>query len=125
MVIIVSGVAGDSLDGVGGVTHGESVFHQLQHFGVVAAVADGHALLGRKVPAFEQAADAVGFMQAGDNQIDKAKAAGDRLHDPVERHVQFIDQLWDLAVRQVEGEFEQRVVDAMVIAYPLQTVVVL
>jgi hypothetical protein len=50
-------------------------------------------------------------MQAGDNQIDKAEAAGDRLHDAVERNVQFIDKLRDIAVRQVQREFEQRVVD--------------
>ncbi len=64
MVIIVGSVAGDGLDAVGSVTHGESVFHQLQHFGVIAAVADGDALLRRKIPALEQTADAVGFMQA-------------------------------------------------------------
>ncbi len=40
---------------------------------------------GERIPAaLEQTADAVGFMQARDNQIDKAKAAGDRLHDAVE-----------------------------------------
>ncbi len=50
MVIIVGSVAGDGLDAVGSVTHGESVFHQLQHFGVVAAVADGDALLRAKDP---------------------------------------------------------------------------
>ena len=119
MVIIVGSVAGDGLDAVGSVTHGESVFHQLQHFGVIAAVADGDALLRRKIPALEQTADAVGFMQARDNQIDKAKAAGDRLHDAVERHVQFINQLWDLAVRQVEREFKQRIVDGVIVAHPL------
>ncbi len=63
MVIIVGSVAGDGLDAVGSVTHGESVFHQLQHFGVIAAVADGDALLRRKIPALEQTADAAGFMQ--------------------------------------------------------------
>ncbi len=51
MVIIVGSVAGDGLDAVGSVTHGESVFHQLQHFGVIAAVADGDALLRRKISA--------------------------------------------------------------------------
>ena len=64
-------------------------------------------------------------MQAGNNQIDKAKAAGDRLHNAVERHVQFIDQLRDLTVRQVQREFEKRIVDGVIVAYPLQTVVVL
>lgn len=67
MVVVVSRVIGDSFDAFGGIAHGECVFHQLQHFRIVAAVADGDALLRRELPAFEQAADAVRFVQPGNN----------------------------------------------------------
>lgn len=62
MATIISGITGDGFDGIGGVIRGEGVFCQLQHFDIVAAIVDGRALLGRKVPTFEQAADAVGSM---------------------------------------------------------------
>ncbi len=65
VVIVIGRKAGDGLDAIGGVAHSERVLHQLQHFGVVAAVANRHALLRRDVPAFQQAADTVSFMQAG------------------------------------------------------------
>lgn len=91
----------------------------------VSAVANGHAGLRRDVPALQQTADAVSFMQAGDNQIDEAEAAGDRLHDAVQRDVQFVDKLRDFAIRQVKGKLKQRVVDVMLAANALQAMVVL
>ena len=67
VVIIIGGKTRHRLDAVGGVGHRERVFHQLEHFRIVSAVANGHARLRRDAPALQQAADAVGFMQAGDN----------------------------------------------------------
>ena len=64
-------------------------------------------------------------MQAGDNQIDEAEAAGDRLHNAVQRDVQVVDKLRNFAIRQVKRKLKQLIVDAMVVANTLQTMVVL
>ncbi|MNL81069.1 hypothetical protein D3C87_2080810 [compost metagenome] len=83
MVIVIGVEFTDGFDAFRCIAHSERVFHQLEHLRVVAAVANRHALLRRDIPAFQQAADAVGFMQARNDQINKAEAAGDRFHDAV------------------------------------------
>ncbi len=77
VVVVVGAIAAYVSDAFGCVAHCKGVFHQLQHLRVIAAVANTHALLRGDFPAFQQTADAIGFVQAGDNQIDKTKAAGD------------------------------------------------
>ena len=79
-----------------GVAHGECVFHQLQHFRIVAAVADGDALLRRELPAFEQAADAVRFVQPGIIKSTKPKPLVTGFMMP-SSETQFIDKLRDIA----------------------------
>jgi hypothetical protein len=64
VVVIVGLVTGNRFDRLPRIAHGKGVTNKLQHFRIVTAVADGYALLRGDVPAFQQAADAVGFMQA-------------------------------------------------------------
>ncbi len=66
MVVVVGAVAADFFNALRRVAHGKRVFHQLQHLGIVAAVANADALLWGDFPAFQQAANAVGFVQAWD-----------------------------------------------------------
>ena len=91
VVVIIGAMTGNGFNSVAGVTHGERKRRHVQHFGVVAAIANRYTLLRRQLPAFQQTGNAVGFVQTGNNQVDKTKAAGHRLHDAIQRNMQFIN----------------------------------
>ncbi|MDI5268863.1 NADH-quinone oxidoreductase subunit I, partial [Salmonella enterica subsp. enterica serovar Kentucky] len=42
------------------------------------------------------------FMQSRDNQVDKTEAAGDGLHDAIQRYVQFVDNQRNLFIGQIQ-----------------------
>ena len=63
-------------------------------------------------------------MQAGNNQVDKTRATGDRFHNAIERNVQFVDNQRDLFIRQVERKLEKHVINLLVILHRFQPMVV-
>ena len=62
-------------------------------------------------------------MQSRDNQVDKTEAAGDGLHDAIQRYVQFVDNQRNLFIRQIQGELKQDIVNVVIIVYRLQAVI--
>lgn len=113
-VIVRRAVAGDGLHRRGGVGHGETEAGMLQHFDIVAAIAKRHHFMVLDAPALLQDAQSVGFMHAGNNQVNAAVAGSDRGHHIAKCGVQLRLYLRDQLVRHVEAELQNCIISNMI-----------
>ena len=107
-----------------GIRHRKAEPGLAQHLHVVAAVAEGHHVAVLYPPALLQDPQAVGFMHAGDNQVDTAVTGGDGHHDVAEFFMQQRLNTRNFIIRHVKPELEENIVQVAEIADHFQTVIV-